>query len=234
MISDTIVTVAYPVSELTTSTHSGSSATALPFTPHKQHAVADAIDHFCEANTASLVCPFNQLQSHNSLFPVTFVQVPSTPEKARHLLETPLDPMASHEEIVKENHELRAQLEGMRCVLDGARRIVEGSNATVALTQLGYSEMSRKLNWKKKNNSVKNRLLSTKIGRYITSDQFREAVAAESKARKLKEMVKAGRGKRRRLRKEAIAWRKSATERKKWRRERDLAIWERAKADAQR
>ncbi|KAI0082936.1 hypothetical protein BDY19DRAFT_929224 [Irpex rosettiformis] len=211
-----------------------SGSTSILFTPRKRQAVAEAVTHLRQANAASLTHFTSQSPSSARLPTVPFIQIPPTPEKARRLLRAPLDRFAGYEDVVKENNELRAQLEGMRSMLDGARRIVEGSNAELAITQLGYSQMARKLYWKKKSKSIKNRLLSTKVGRYITSDRFREVVAEEAKARKVKEKEKTAREQRWKLRKEATVWRKAATQRKKERRKRELALYEKARSDAQR
>lgn len=215
------------------STSDGGGNTLTLFTPRKQRAVEEAITHLRETDAAFVTHPAEHVTSNDQLPPAIFVQVPPTPEKARRLLQAPLDPSSRQEDLVQENIELRAQLDAMRSRLDGARRIVEGSNATVAITQVGYSQMSRKLHWKEQNKSVKNKLLSTKVGRYITSDRFREVVAADHTARKVMAKEKVARNQQRQLRKEAAAWRKSATERKKNRRKRDLALYEKARAAAQ-
>ncbi|KAI0088729.1 hypothetical protein BDY19DRAFT_906699 [Irpex rosettiformis] len=182
-------------SDPTMPTHAGKACSPLLFTPHKQRAVEEAVTHLHQTDTTVLTHPAEEITSSDHLPMAILVQVLLTPRKA------PLDTsLASCEEVIADNNELRAQLKNMCSALDRERRIVKLFTHNV--TQASLERVKQ----------IYQESTSVKEGEEKGKGYPRAVQTASKKV---------------------TLWRKAATQRKKDRRIRDLAQYEKARVAAQ-
>lgn len=214
------------VPSLSTAPHDNSPSQ--PLTP-RRHAATALRTQLQQTSVAFVFGPPEDVTSQDTLPRLLFMHTAPTPHKTRRLLQKPriTDNDQAPEEIRTENQLLWEALDDFVGRHDSSRRMIEGQNAQMALQELTVEVQRKKLVSKEeRKGSRKDKLLSTKVGRWLTGDAFRAAVHEdnEDRARKLADKESAADI---RARKKAKAeWRKDEVRGRKEIRERDLQAYE--------
>lgn len=197
-------------------------------TPNTRQQTLEARRRLEETSAGFLTRPTDEINSHCHM-PEPLIIDPPVTVTTEELLSESLP--TSLTEARLQNIRLRGALQESESRNDAYERIIEGQNVMIGLQAVGYEEQVRKAGEKEKRpHTNRDKLLVTKVGRHLTSAQFRDAVNqdnAERAAKKTKrEEGKKNRDSRAALSRAKKTWRDAEKARRRAQREKDIRVWE--------